>query len=179
MAMTDQSGGETSRGAGIGARLRDARERSGLTIEQAAQKLQLAPSIPAALEEENFGSIGAPIYVKGYLGRYAELVGESADSLQQLLAGKVIPAPDLTRIPQARAEGGRLTRRIANLGVILVIALLVIGALWWAVSRWRQHELTLRAAQTVTDGSAPKPAAAGTAMPTNGPAPSGRHAAGE
>lgn len=133
--MTGQSGGETGREAGIGARLRSAREREGLSIEQAAQRLHVEAAILQALESEEFRSVGAPIYVKGYLGRYAELLGESPEALQQLLSSAAtIPEPDLTRIPHVRAESRRGVSPAAIV-IVLVVSLVVAGSLWWALSR--------------------------------------------
>lgn len=145
--MTGQSGGETRHESGIGSRLRSARERSGLTVERAAQKLHLDPAILQALEAEDFDSLGAPIYIKGYLGRYAELVGESAESLQQMLSSTVIPPPDLTRIPRARARESRLVGPIAI--VIAVATLVVVSSLWWGISRWRERHPVLLESRTV------------------------------
>ena len=163
--MTGESGGESGRGAGIGTRLRSARERSGLTVEQAAQKLHVAREVLEALEAEDFGSLGAPIYAKSYLGRYAELVGESADSLQQLLsAAVVIPEPDLRRIPHVTAEDGRAVGWGAA-AAVMVAVLVVVSSFWWGFSRWRARQLALRAPpaavsgiaarKTVTPGEAP------------------------
>lgn len=134
--MTGQTGGETGRGSGIGPRLRSARERRGLTVEQAALKLHLDPAVLQSLEAEDFGALGAPIFVKGYVGRYAELVGESAESLQQLLAGAVIPVPDLTRIPRARAEGSRF---MGPATIALAAGLVLATSLWWGISRWHER----------------------------------------
>ncbi len=133
--MTGQAGGESGRGSGIGPRLRSARERSGLTVEQAALKLHLDPAVLQGLEAEDFGALGAPIYVKGYVGRYAELVGESAESLQQLLSSAVMPAPDLTRIPRARAQGSRI---IGPAAIAVVAGLVVLGSIWFGISRWHE-----------------------------------------
>lgn len=163
--MTASSGRDTRHEAGIGLRLRSARERCGLTIEQAAQKLHLESAILEALEAEDFGSLGAPIYVKGYLGRYAELVGESVESLQQLLSGTVIPPPDLTRIPRARVAGGRPIGPVAI--VIAVVVLVVVGSLWWGVSHWRARHPVFLQSRAVHSRVVPRtltqraPAAAG------------------
>jgi len=152
--MTGQTGGQMRHESGIGSRLRSARERSGLTIERAAQKLHLDPAVLQALEAEDFGSLGAPIYVKGYLGRYADLVGESAESLQELLSSTVIPPPDLTRIPRARVGGGRLVGPIAV--VIVVATLIVVSSLWWGITRWRQRHPAFLASRIVPRQLAPR-----------------------
>src|SRR6185312_16969280 len=114
---------------GIGARLRSARERSRLTILQAAEKLHVDPDVLEALESDDFGALGAPVYVKGHLRHYAELVGESAQALFDLYSqGTRVPAPDLTRIPKAAPdEAGRLVAP----AVIVVIGFAVAGTVWW------------------------------------------------
>ena len=117
---------------GIGARLRSARERSRLTILQAAEKLHLDPDILEALEAENFAALGAQVYVKGHLRHYAELVGESPEALFELYSqGARIPQPDLTRIPKALPEDAG---RFVAPAVIVVIGFAVAGTVWWLLS---------------------------------------------
>jgi cytoskeleton protein RodZ len=68
--VTDAAaGGEGVRG--IGARLRSAREQRALTILQAAEKLHVDPRVLDALESEDFSSLGADVFVRGHLRRYA------------------------------------------------------------------------------------------------------------
>lgn len=128
---------------GIGARLRDARERAGLTVAQAAERLHIDPSIIEALESERFDSLGAPVWVRGHLKHYAELLGESADELQESYAasGEAAHVPDLTRIP--KHTGGAQRRTLATLGTAIVVAILVIGAVWWAVRAVRNTAMPL------------------------------------
>jgi cytoskeleton protein RodZ len=148
---------------GIGARLRSAREHSRLTITEAAERLHVDPQILESLEAENFAALGAPVYVKGHLRHYAELVGESAEALFDLYAqGAHVPQPDLTRIPKPLPDdGGKLVAP----AVIAVIGFAVAGAIWWGVSLSR-HPWSTAAARAVPG---PLPAAmqsaAQTAMP--------------
>ena len=59
----------------IGERLRAGRERSGLSIPAAAEKLHLDPKVIEALEADRFAEVGASVYVRGHLKRYADFVG--------------------------------------------------------------------------------------------------------
>lgn len=117
---------------GIGARLRGARERRRLTILQAAEKLHVDPEVLEALEAENFAALGAPVYVKGHLRHYAELVGEPAAVLLDLYSrGTRVQPPDLTRIPKAAPDdAGRLVAP----AVIVVVVFAVAGTVWWGLS---------------------------------------------
>jgi cytoskeleton protein RodZ len=117
---------------GIGARLRSARERSRLTILQAAEKLHVDPDVLEALEGDDFAALGAPVYVKGHLRHYAELVGESAEALFALYAQSTqVAAPDLTRIPKPIADD---SNRLFAPAVIVVVGFAVAGTVWWGLS---------------------------------------------
>jgi cytoskeleton protein RodZ len=173
---------------GIGARLRGARERRRLTILQAAERLHVDPDILEALEAEDFAALGAPVYAKGHLRHYAELVGESPEALFELYSqGTRVPPPDLTRVPKPVADdAGRLVAP----AVIVVIGFVVVGTVWWGLSlshrQWlavgsHPVPITVPAATpmepdqpvnlTVAGGAAPSPAggsAAAAALPARG-----------
>ena len=125
---------------GIGARLRSARERSRLTILQAAEKLHVDADILEALEADDFAALGAPVYVKGHLRHYAELVGESTEALFDLYSqGTRVPPPDLTRIPKALPDDAS---RLVAPAVLVVIGFAVAGVVWWGFSLVHRHWAT-------------------------------------
>lgn len=123
---------ETDTGQGfddIGARLRAARERSSMNVAQAAEKLHCDRQLIEALEAGRFKEIGAPVFARGHLRRYAELVGEPIGELLERFdaaaAGRVM-LPDLTSIPRARRT--RDTRRLLW-PIVIAIAVIVFGVL--------------------------------------------------
>ncbi|MGA7537798.1 MAG: RodZ domain-containing protein [Steroidobacteraceae bacterium] len=152
---------------GIGARLRSARERSRLTIMQAAERLHLDAEVLEALEAENFAALGAPVYVKGHLRHYAELVGESAEALFGLYSqGTHVAPPDLTRIPRAPPDdAGRLVAP----AVVVVILFAVAGALWWGLSLTRQYG-SIAVARPVVPGAPGGPEEPSAGAASRGPA---------
>jgi cytoskeleton protein RodZ len=126
---TSEAGGEAR--SGIGARLRSARESRGLTTLQAAEKLHVDPRILEALEAENFGALGAAVYVRGHLRRYADLVGEQPGELQGLYSAAT-PAPDLRRVPHP-APPARSSRLLA-LALLVLVGVAVAGVVWWLLT---------------------------------------------
>src|SRR6185437_1014602 len=83
--------------ATIGARLKAARERKGLSSEKAADELHLDGWVIEALEADDYARVGPAVYAKGHLKRYAALLGLPAvevmtgyDSIAQ--AAKPVPA---------------------------------------------------------------------------------------
>jgi len=126
----EAAGGELR---GIGARLRAAREKRGLTVLQAAERLHLDARVVQALEAEDFAALGAEVYVRGHLRRYAEAVGESPAQLQQLYSGSPHAAgPDLTRIP--RGVPDQRGSRVLLPALLLVVGFAMAGLLWWLLT---------------------------------------------
>ena len=130
MATSEAVGGVRG---GIGARLRGAREARGLTTLQAAEKLHVDARMLEALEADDFGALGAAVYVRGHLRRYAELIGEQYAELQSRYSGAT-PAtgPDLTRIPHPVAPGP--SSRLLPLALLLLIGIAVAGLVWWLLT---------------------------------------------
>ena len=129
--MASEADGQPARG--IGARLRAARERRGLTLLQAAEKLHVDARTLEALESEDFAALGADVYVRGHLRRYAETVGEAPAELQALYADSTRAVrPDLTRIP--RGEAVNRAPRLLLPALLLVAGFAVAGLLWWLLN---------------------------------------------
>jgi cytoskeleton protein RodZ len=136
LADLAETGGE---GLGIGSRLRAARERAGLTVIEAAERLHMEPRMVEALDAERFEVLGAPVYARGHLRRYAELVGETPSELQQLFMASGVSGglPDLRQVPHRdRAPPG--TRNLAVPITAGLVLLAVVGVVAWVVRAARQ-----------------------------------------
>lgn len=118
-----------------GERLKAARERAGLSQTQVADQLRLSAAVIEALEQGNYAFIGAQVFVRGYLKRYAELVGEDpalAESAAQQHAWSD-PTADMTstRLRPLDGTGDRL--RIGKLPLVVGAVLVCLwGIYWWA-----------------------------------------------
>jgi cytoskeleton protein RodZ len=163
--MASEAGGDAR---GIGARLRTARERRGLTILQAAEKLHVDARVLEALEAGNLVALGASVYARGHLRHYAELLGEPPPELGEAYAAA--RAPDLTRIPHREPdrESSLVWPALIVLGVFAAV-----GILWWLVT------LPGVKPQPVTEPPAAAVPAAATRAPPGGAvvAPAGTHLA--
>lgn len=155
--MAAEAGGDVR--AGIGMRLRSARERKGLTILQAAEKLHVDAKILESLEAEDFAALGAPVYARGHLRHYAELIGEPPAELQEMYsnATRAAPAqPDLTRISRAQptSDPGKLVAP----AVIVLVAIGLIGTVWWILTLSRDNAQAPQAQGRIEGGSGTVPA---------------------
>ncbi|MGH8139984.1 MAG: RodZ domain-containing protein [Steroidobacteraceae bacterium] len=117
---------------GIGARLRAGREKLGLTVLQAAEKLHVDARILESLESENFEALGAQVFARGHLRHYAELVGESVSQLNELYSHAAGSAqPDLTRIAKAPSSD---SSKLIFPALVVLSVFAVAGAVWWVLS---------------------------------------------
>jgi cytoskeleton protein RodZ len=162
-----------------GARLAGARLRAGLTLEQVAEKLRLDRNTVVALEADDNRAIGAAVFVRGFLRRYAALVGEPAAEIDALYARRPDAElrPDLSKTGMHRiapaAHGSRLGLVPA---VIVAVVLSIAGAVWWAmrtkpqsytvVSEERTQALPAAAAVPAAPATGSTAAAPGAAVAT-------------
>jgi len=120
----------------LGRQLRQAREAAGLSTEAVCARLKLHIGIVQALESGNWDRLGAPVYVRGQLRSYGQLLGvslsgadEHLDQLQQHIsaqpAGRMVQAPLL---PQERSS--RVRPLLYGLGGALLAAAV------WALVHW-------------------------------------------
>lgn len=87
-----------------GARLRREREGRGMSQQQAAEALNLDPAILAYLEANDFAALGAPVFVKGHLRRYATLLGMNEDELLLAYERSKQHLGEPTLVPKSRLE---------------------------------------------------------------------------
>ena len=62
-----------------GERLASKRSEKELSVNQVAREIKIEPHVIEMIENNDFESIGAPVFVKGYLRQYSELVGLDPD----------------------------------------------------------------------------------------------------
>jgi cytoskeleton protein RodZ len=165
---------------GIGARLRAGREKLGLTVLQVAERIHTDPKIVEAIEAENFEVLGAPVYARGHIRHYADLVGESANELTQTYSNlNKVAQPDLTRIVKAPARPE--SNKLVAPALVVITVFAVAGGIWW-ISALSKKKPQMSETHVVTDEAPASPdtsaaadgtpaAADATGTPTVGGAP--------
>jgi cytoskeleton protein RodZ len=121
---------------GVGEQLRKARKSRELTPEAAASALHLDPAILRALEAGDFARLGAPVFVRGHLRKYAQLLGLDPEALLACYASEARPAEPLP--PRSVRSRERFAVEDGlNWPVVLVVVLVVAVA---ALAVWRLWE---------------------------------------
>lgn len=141
--------------------LRGGRERRAWTREQAARALNLDVATVAALEENRFDDLGAPVFAKGHLLKYASTLGLDTVAVTRAYLAHVgtqadpeMPSSLAAPVEAAPGDEGHRGPWVA---VLVMIALAALGVLLWKV---------------LANGTAPE-ATPGAAVPATAP-PSSR-----
>ncbi len=119
---------------GFGARLRKARDGTGHTVAEVADKLHFDARVIQALENEDLPAMGAAVYARGHLRRYAEYLNLPAPELvAQYELRKDHPGyvPDLTRI--AKAERPHDPNRALRWVYVVAAGVIGLFAVWWVL----------------------------------------------
>ncbi|MGN7917731.1 helix-turn-helix domain-containing protein [Lysobacter sp. 22409] len=118
-------------GGSCGARLKQAREAAGLSIEDVAARLKMPSRVVLSLENDDTGSAGAPVFVRGQLRSYARLVGiDLEDQLSGTPLASTAPSELIshTHTPRYRRVFEQTTRRAIYIVMTAAIAVPVILA---------------------------------------------------
>ncbi len=114
-----------------GERLAAIRRERGISVLEIAKELHLDEPKVRALEENRFEVLGAPVFAKGHLRKYANLVGVSIDDVlaDYYQLNRSAGAPPVVGPRREDRRDIPVGLWVAGIVVILVVA---IAALWWA-----------------------------------------------
>ena len=165
--------------APLGLRLRRARENAGLGVAEVAEKLRLKSATVEAIEREDFDTLGAAVYVRGYFNSYARLVGLPTVIVDSAFRKETVPVPELrttARVSHSRFLFDRYAKRAVY---VVMTAAIVVPVILLATSDQLPRQgatLTLDApvsgvpAATGANVAATNPAADGTEFGPPAPA---------
>ena len=121
----------------LGEEFRSAREARGLTLSDVAEQIHIRSVYLNAIENEEWTSIGAPVYVRGFIRTYARFLGLDAESAVERFNQS---APAARPVSHTISQVGTPDRDRPSLWAIVatvVAALLVafVGYEWWSYSQ--------------------------------------------
>lgn len=117
-----------------GGMLRVERERRGYSVQHAAEDMHLDAWVIEAIEANRFEALGAPVYARGHLRKYASLLGLSPATVieryEALGGAPVVPTP----IPVAISAPVRVERRrVSKVPLWIAAAIVIVAGLAWLV----------------------------------------------
>lgn len=143
-------------GESCGARLRAARERAGLSLEDLSARLHMPVASLRALESDDWARAGAPIFVRGQLRSYARTLAIELDPVQverQLDGLAPPPLVSHSHVPRYRRMFEQATRRAMYIAITAVLAVPV----WWTTRPHLSNEIDVRSLDVVPDAQVTAP----------------------
>ncbi|MDT3777073.1 DUF4115 domain-containing protein [Nitrospira sp. MA-1] len=129
----------------LGGLFRQTRERQRLSLEQIASKTRIQQRHLQAIEEEDFASLPAKVFVKGFVRSYARSLGLDEDNALQLFLTTSSDFYDRTQEEQQHIQvtlqAAHRKRFNWNLVVILFLA---IGGVLFYLLPWQQETVPLQ-----------------------------------
>jgi cytoskeleton protein RodZ len=157
-----------------GAQLRAAREAAGLSVDQVAQQLKLAPRQVRALEDENFADLPGRTFSRGFVRNYARLLGLDPEAMLQHLPDSALapalgsPTLHSTGVMIAELPVAGSAKRSGSLSrwlIPLVLVACIVGAAGYEWYRGGGSEL-MRAGGDARPASSVAPTTAAPARST-------------
>src|SRR5699024_3014181 len=114
-----------------GEKLKEARQKQGLSVAQIAEKQHLRSCIISDLEKGDYNQIDNELFIKGYVRTYATQVGLNADAIvseldQELEPLRIEKEREIEANPLVDIERKkRKKRRIAKIVIAIIVALVV------------------------------------------------------
>lgn len=130
--MPDQEAAEVN--YSFGQRLSSARRALNLTQEQVAADLRLNVGLINALEEEDYSSLPAHMYIAGYLRNYARLLKIPVEPLLTALDNAQLESPPLIS-DVSRPRKASHSKLLVKLFALLLFVVVVAGIVSWVQSQ--------------------------------------------
>jgi transcriptional regulator with XRE-family HTH domain len=116
----------------LGEMLQRARQARGLTLEEVERDTRISRRYLAALENENFGLLPAPVYARGFLRTYARYLGLEPANLLPLFPVGYVEEPVLqpwpkVATPRTWPSSGLLAGAVVGVLILIVVLLYSLG----------------------------------------------------
>ncbi len=136
----------------VGAALREARERAGLSVEDVANRLKFAPRQITALERDDFANLPETAFVRGFVRSYARMLQLDEVRLLAALPGAPTPAAaPVVETKQINAPFHNMYEQLQpNLGWIAGALGIVVVLVLFAVMRSEKQPEPTPAVEVVT-----------------------------
>jgi cytoskeleton protein RodZ len=157
----------------VGQILRETREVQGITLEEVAVRLRLMHRQVQAMEADDFGSLGQPVFARGFVRNYARLLGLEPEALLACMEGAPEEKPVVSHADSS-PQHAWLTSPwliLLMLGVLLLLAVPVALYLWLNSGTDDSPGSPVPAVQSSHAPAAPAPATPPASEPPLAPVP--------
>ncbi|WP_257386920.1 helix-turn-helix domain-containing protein [Tahibacter caeni] len=167
---------EAASESSLGQRLREERERRGLSLDEVSTRLRLPQRVIATLENDQFARIEHDVYLRGYLASYARLLGLPLQAIDERVRERNAPPPALVATGRISHSRYLFQRYSVPTVYVILTGLIVAPAVWLATHGGLDQNLARvssleQSLPLETPAASPAPAATAPTVPAANPAP--------
>jgi len=122
---------QLNNGTELGELLTRAREKLSLSQKDIASRLNLSERIIAALDSNDFNSLPAPTYVRGYIRSYARAVNIDADKLIGIYEGIAEAPPEILPDVKPVVQASSRDKPVKAMTYLVTFSLVFLLIAWW------------------------------------------------
>lgn len=116
----------------LGARLKNAREAKGLSIEQVADRLCFTPQRVRNIENSDFSNMPAKAYARGYVQSYAKLLQLDLNEVMLMFDRIVFSESNKRKVQMViKRERGGPANPLKWFGIGIGGVIIILAGLWW------------------------------------------------
>jgi len=112
----------------IGSQLRQARDKKGVSLQEASAKTKIQEKFLDALEKDDFSALPNSLYLKGFLKKYAEFLGLAPDVIAlQIEASGLEKEEQVIVLGHKENRPMRRSWPLKNIYLLLIVISVIIG----------------------------------------------------
>ena len=143
-----------------GARLKQAREAAGLSVEEVSARLKMPGRVVHTLESDDWTPLGAPVFVRGQVRSYARLLNVDVDAWLEQTAPEVAPSVLVSHSHMPRFQ--RVFEHVTRRAIYIVMTAAIAVPVWLATRPHLNNNVAVQSLEvpnTPTASADPAPAA--------------------
>ncbi len=120
----------------VGSYLRERREARGFSLKEMARSTRVRERYLEAIEADEFAGLPAPVFTRGFLRAYCQVLSEPSEEALRLYAeqtGTPVPSPEVPRPTRTPEREGRGREPVLISLVLLIVLGLALFALTFAL----------------------------------------------
>lgn len=141
-------------GVSCGARLKQAREAAGLSVEEVSARLKMPGRVVHTLESDDWTALGASVFVRGQVRSYARLLNVDVDAWLEQTAPEVAPSVLVSHSHTPRFQ--RVFEHVTRRAIYIVMTAAIAVPVWLATRPLVNNNV---AVQSLEVPNSPAPAA--------------------
>ncbi len=114
-----------------GEQLRHLREQKNLSAQDIANRLNLEARIIESIESDNFDSLPAATYVRGYLRSYAKILDADADAILAAYNNEAPDAPEIIPEVKHSTQTSSSDKPVKAVTYLISLSLFILLVAWW------------------------------------------------